>query len=63
MLQETLYLQKVLEAVALLLPPHLTALFLPPQHIVCTGRLRWYPDPSVIHCIQSCEVSLTLPPA
>ncbi|XP_010119999.1 PREDICTED: pappalysin-2-like, partial [Chlamydotis macqueenii] len=25
------------------------------QHIVCTGRLRWYPDPSVIHCIQSCE--------
>ncbi|CAN0223870.1 unnamed protein product [Bubo scandiacus] len=25
------------------------------QHIVCTGRLRWYPDPSIIHCIQSCE--------
>ncbi|XP_021141485.2 pappalysin-2 [Columba livia] len=25
------------------------------QHIVCTGRLRWYPDPSVIHCIPSCE--------
>uniref|UniRef100_A0A8B9TTT2 Pappalysin 2 n=1 Tax=Anas platyrhynchos TaxID=8839 RepID=A0A8B9TTT2_ANAPL len=25
------------------------------QHIVCTGRLRWYPDPSGIHCIQSCE--------
>uniref|UniRef100_A0A803VPR2 Pappalysin 2 n=1 Tax=Ficedula albicollis TaxID=59894 RepID=A0A803VPR2_FICAL len=25
------------------------------QSIVCTGRLRWYPDPSVIHCIQSCE--------
>ncbi|XP_050833732.1 pappalysin-2 [Serinus canaria] len=25
------------------------------QNIVCTGRLRWYPDPSVIHCIQSCE--------
>uniref|UniRef100_A0A663M1Y6 Pappalysin 2 n=1 Tax=Athene cunicularia TaxID=194338 RepID=A0A663M1Y6_ATHCN len=36
--------------------PCLTALFsFPPQHIVCTGRLRWYPDPSVIHCIQSCE--------
>ncbi|KFO60979.1 Pappalysin-2, partial [Corvus brachyrhynchos] len=25
------------------------------QNIVCTGRLRWYPDPSAIHCIQSCE--------
>uniref|UniRef100_A0A8C3RKL1 Pappalysin 2 n=1 Tax=Cyanoderma ruficeps TaxID=181631 RepID=A0A8C3RKL1_9PASS len=25
------------------------------QNIVCTGRLRWHPDPSVIHCIQSCE--------
>ncbi|XP_040533986.1 pappalysin-2 isoform X2 [Gallus gallus] len=25
------------------------------QHIVCTGRLQWYPDPSAIHCIQSCE--------
>ncbi|NXE66751.1 PAPP2 protein, partial [Calcarius ornatus] len=25
------------------------------QNIVCTGRLQWYPDPSVIHCIQSCE--------
>ncbi|KAM9378975.1 pappalysin-2 [Phaethornis superciliosus] len=25
------------------------------QHIVCTGRLRWYPDPSIIHCIHSCE--------
>lgn len=60
-LWKTLYLQKALVAVALPLPPCLTALFFfPPQHIVCTGRLRWYPDPSVIHCIQSCEVS---PPA
>ncbi|CAM4603160.1 unnamed protein product [Caretta caretta] len=25
------------------------------QNIVCTGRLRWHPDPTVIHCIQSCE--------
>ncbi|XP_019386125.1 PREDICTED: pappalysin-2 [Crocodylus porosus] len=25
------------------------------QNMVCTGRLRWYPDPTVIHCIQSCE--------
>ncbi|KFP01612.1 Pappalysin-2, partial [Calypte anna] len=25
------------------------------QHIVCTGRLRWYPEPSSIHCIHSCE--------
>uniref|UniRef100_A0A4W3GA62 Secreted protein n=1 Tax=Callorhinchus milii TaxID=7868 RepID=A0A4W3GA62_CALMI len=27
------------------------------QNIVCTGILRWYPDPHLIHCIQSCEVS------
>ncbi|XP_009992981.1 PREDICTED: pappalysin-2 [Chaetura pelagica] len=25
------------------------------QHIVCTGRRRWHPDPSAIHCIPSCE--------
>ncbi|XP_064004195.1 pappalysin-2 [Pogoniulus pusillus] len=25
------------------------------QHIVCTGRLRWFPDPAAVHCIQSCE--------
>uniref|UniRef100_K7FTJ5 Pappalysin 2 n=1 Tax=Pelodiscus sinensis TaxID=13735 RepID=K7FTJ5_PELSI len=25
------------------------------QNIVCTGRLQWHPDPTVIHCIQSCE--------
>ena len=61
-LWETLYLQKALVAVALPLLPHLTALFsFPPQHVVCTGRLRWYPDPSVIHCIQSCEVSRPCP--
>uniref|UniRef100_A0A8D0GZS7 Pappalysin 2 n=1 Tax=Sphenodon punctatus TaxID=8508 RepID=A0A8D0GZS7_SPHPU len=25
------------------------------QSIVCTGRLQWHPDPSAIHCIDSCE--------
>ncbi|KAM4623650.1 pappalysin-2 [Polymixia lowei] len=25
------------------------------QSIVCTGMLRWHPDPKHIHCIQSCE--------
>ncbi|XP_006887773.1 PREDICTED: pappalysin-2 [Elephantulus edwardii] len=25
------------------------------QNIVCTGRLQWYPDPSLVQCIQSCE--------
>ncbi|XP_074859422.1 pappalysin-2 [Carettochelys insculpta] len=25
------------------------------QNIVCTGRLQWHPDPTVVHCIQSCE--------
>ncbi|XP_074076983.1 pappalysin-2-like [Macrotis lagotis] len=25
------------------------------QNIVCTGRRRWHPDPSLVHCIQSCE--------
>ncbi|XP_007935798.1 pappalysin-2 [Orycteropus afer afer] len=25
------------------------------QNIVCTGRRQWHPDPSLIHCIQSCE--------
>ncbi|XP_039591587.1 pappalysin-2 isoform X2 [Polypterus senegalus] len=25
------------------------------ESIVCTGKMRWYPDPHVIHCIQSCE--------
>lgn len=28
------------------------------QSIVCTGVMKWYPDPQHIHCIQSCEVSL-----
>ncbi|KAM7378792.1 hypothetical protein PAMP_004390 [Pampus punctatissimus] len=23
--------------------------------IVCTGMMKWYPDPQHIHCIQSCE--------
>lgn len=26
------------------------------QSIVCTGMMKWYPDPQHIHCIQSCEV-------
>ncbi|TMS09610.1 Pappalysin-2 [Larimichthys crocea] len=25
------------------------------QSIVCTGMMKWYPDPQDIHCIQSCE--------
>ncbi|XP_028936958.1 pappalysin-2 [Ornithorhynchus anatinus] len=25
------------------------------QNIVCTGRRRWHPDPTTVHCIQSCE--------
>ncbi|XP_068197648.1 pappalysin-2 isoform X1 [Antennarius striatus] len=25
------------------------------QRIVCTGMMKWYPDPQHIHCIQSCE--------
>ncbi|TRY60671.1 hypothetical protein DNTS_004265 [Danionella cerebrum] len=25
------------------------------QSVVCTGMLKWYPNPSQIHCIQSCE--------
>ncbi|KAM9323172.1 pappalysin-2 [Pholidichthys leucotaenia] len=25
------------------------------QTIVCTGLMKWYPDPQDIHCIQSCE--------
>ncbi|XP_069565911.1 pappalysin-2 [Brachyistius frenatus] len=25
------------------------------QSIVCTGLMKWYPDPQHIHCIQSCE--------
>ncbi|XP_078791697.1 pappalysin-2 isoform X3 [Oryzias latipes] len=25
------------------------------QSIVCTGKLKWYPNPQNIHCIQSCE--------
>ncbi|XP_009296921.1 pappalysin-2 isoform X2 [Danio rerio] len=25
------------------------------QSIVCTGMLKWYPNPEQIHCIQSCE--------
>uniref|UniRef100_A0A8C3ATZ4 Pappalysin 2 n=1 Tax=Cyclopterus lumpus TaxID=8103 RepID=A0A8C3ATZ4_CYCLU len=25
------------------------------QSIVCTGMMKWYPDPQYIHCIQSCE--------
>uniref|UniRef100_A0A667XQM6 Pappalysin 2 n=1 Tax=Myripristis murdjan TaxID=586833 RepID=A0A667XQM6_9TELE len=25
------------------------------QSIVCTGMMRWHPDPQHIHCIQSCE--------
>ncbi|XP_068921606.1 pappalysin-2 [Petaurus breviceps papuanus] len=25
------------------------------QNIVCTGRLRWHPDPNLVYCIQSCE--------
>lgn len=27
------------------------------QSIVCTGRRQWHPDPVLVHCIQSCEVS------
>uniref|UniRef100_A0A672KPR9 Pappalysin 2 n=1 Tax=Sinocyclocheilus grahami TaxID=75366 RepID=A0A672KPR9_SINGR len=27
------------------------------QSIVCTGMLKWHPNPAQIHCIQSCEVS------
>lgn len=58
MSREPLRSQEVVVVAALPLPPPLTAVFSsPPQHIVCTGRLRWYPDPSGIHCIQSCEVS------
>lgn len=25
------------------------------ENIVCTGMLRWHPDPEVLHCIPSCE--------
>ncbi|XP_069793627.1 pappalysin-2 isoform X3 [Narcine bancroftii] len=25
------------------------------QGIVCTGLLQWYPEPHLMHCIQSCE--------
>ncbi|XP_030016505.1 pappalysin-2-like [Sphaeramia orbicularis] len=25
------------------------------QSIICTGLMKWYPDPRHIHCIQSCE--------
>ncbi|XP_075689190.1 pappalysin-2 [Rhinoderma darwinii] len=25
------------------------------QDIMCTGILRWYPEPSTLHCIPSCE--------
>ncbi|KAI4809988.1 hypothetical protein KUCAC02_018838, partial [Chaenocephalus aceratus] len=25
------------------------------QSIVCTGMMKWHPDPQHIHCIQSCE--------
>ncbi|KAJ8011954.1 hypothetical protein DPEC_G00063680 [Dallia pectoralis] len=25
------------------------------QDIVCTGMMKWHPDPKHIHCIQSCE--------
>ncbi|KAL2097842.1 hypothetical protein ACEWY4_007049 [Coilia grayii] len=25
------------------------------ESIVCTGLRKWYPDPKIIHCIQSCE--------
>uniref|UniRef100_A0A3B3ZES9 Sushi domain-containing protein n=1 Tax=Periophthalmus magnuspinnatus TaxID=409849 RepID=A0A3B3ZES9_9GOBI len=25
------------------------------QSIVCTGMMKWFPDPQHIHCIQSCE--------
>lgn len=25
------------------------------QSIVCTGMLKWHPNPAQIHCIQSCE--------
>ncbi|KAM6918678.1 pappalysin-2 [Xenentodon cancila] len=25
------------------------------QRIICTGLMKWYPDPQNIHCIQSCE--------
>ncbi|XP_006634782.2 pappalysin-2 [Lepisosteus oculatus] len=25
------------------------------KSIVCTGLMRWYPDPHLVHCIQSCE--------
>ncbi|XP_056276626.1 pappalysin-2 isoform X1 [Pseudoliparis swirei] len=25
------------------------------QSIVCTGTMKWYPEPQDIHCIQSCE--------
>lgn len=33
-------------------------LLLPSLYIVCTGRLKWHPDPKAIHCIASCEVGL-----
>ncbi|XP_043941906.1 pappalysin-2 [Protopterus annectens] len=25
------------------------------ETIVCTGKMKWYPAPEIIHCIQSCE--------
>ncbi|KAJ8406181.1 hypothetical protein AAFF_G00304120 [Aldrovandia affinis] len=25
------------------------------QTIVCTGMMKWYPDPKLVYCIQSCE--------
>ncbi|KAM8728606.1 pappalysin-2 [Acanthopagrus schlegelii] len=25
------------------------------ENIICTGMMKWYPDPEHIHCIQSCE--------
>ncbi|XP_066548801.1 pappalysin-2 [Amia ocellicauda] len=25
------------------------------QSIICTGLMKWYPDPHLVHCIQSCE--------
>lgn len=26
------------------------------QNIVCTGMMKWYPEPQHVHCFQSCEV-------
>lgn len=30
------------------------------QSVVCTAGLKWYPHPSLIHCVKGCEVSICI---